>query len=106
MAASTPGPTDSTTPDHSWPGMDGKPVRSQPAIILRSVAQMLQKAVRMRACPRAGTGAGSSRSSSAPGPVLTIALTAASVAALRAVRKADRAGRAEAAMRRAGSAVV
>ncbi len=57
--ASTPGPTASTTPDHSWPGMDGKPVRSQPAIISRSVAQMPQHAVRMRTCPGPARASGS-----------------------------------------------
>ena len=38
--------------------MAGKPVRCQPAIISRSVAQMPQAAVRMRTWPGPGSGSG------------------------------------------------
>jgi len=61
------------TPAHSWPGMAGQPVRSPPAIILRSGAQMPQAVVRMRTWPGPGVGVGQSRSSSCPGAVFTMA---------------------------------
>ena len=67
---SVPGPSAATSPDHSWPMMNGSSggqvPRYEPATIFRSVPQIPQARTRTSTSPAPGTGVGTSATASAP----------------------------------------